>query len=120
MTTAKRSIAASMMEFLSSKLLLVLIAVALIAASIYLWKTQETRDRAQLAVEVNSKVRSYASETENRYDRIYGALDLLASRGAPAAQQPLPSGRRMPPSTSIRSTASKRLPGSTTCFASGR
>lgn len=83
MTTAKRSIAASMMEFLSSKLLLVLIAVALIAASIYLWKTQETSDLAQLAVEVNSKARSYSSETESRYDRIYGALDLLASRGAP-------------------------------------
>ncbi len=47
MTTAKRSIAASVMEFLSSKLLLVLIAVALIAASIYMWKTQETSDLAQ-------------------------------------------------------------------------
>ena len=83
MTTAKRSSVASIMGFLSSKLLLVLIAVALIAASIYLWKTQETSDLAQLAVEVDSKARSYSSETETRYDRIYGALTRLAARGAP-------------------------------------
>ena len=83
MRVTKRSMAASLLAFLSSRLFLVLLALSLLAASVFIWKTQESRDLALLAVDVNTKARSYASETESRYDRIYGALTRLASRGSP-------------------------------------
>jgi len=83
MATSQRDGPGLALTFLTSKVLLLLLGAALVTASIYLWKVQEAKDLAQLDADVAAKTRSYASETETRFDRIYGALTRLAARGAP-------------------------------------
>jgi len=60
-----------------------LIGFCLIAVSILLWKTQESRDLNQLQLQTESKALSYSSEIEIRYRGIYNALNRLAIIGAP-------------------------------------
>jgi len=69
-------------EFLTGRLFLALIGVCMVAVTIVLWKTQEDMSLSQVAAATESKVRSYASETEIRYNNLYNALERLASRGA--------------------------------------
>lgn len=69
MTIPKRTFAVSIVDFLSSSLLLVLVGVVLVAVSFYVWQTEAVRNSAQVAVDIESKARSYSSETETRCDR---------------------------------------------------
>jgi PAS domain S-box-containing protein len=55
----------------------------LVAISIYLWKSQEKTILEQIQSGVESKARSYSSETEIRFSNIYKSLERLSSRGEP-------------------------------------
>jgi len=60
---------------------LVLLGFAMVTLSILLWKAQESKSLSQVYATTVSKVRTYASESEIRYNNIYSALERLASRG---------------------------------------
>jgi PAS domain S-box-containing protein len=69
----------------NSRPFLVLFGFFLVMVSIFLWKTQEERGLAQLALNTASYARSYASEAEIRYQKIYNALDRMSKREAARA-----------------------------------
>ena len=70
-------------NFLSTRGFLALSAICLAAVSVFLWRTERSGNLTQIHSSTESKARSYSSETEIRYSRIYDALSRLASRGAP-------------------------------------
>ena len=70
-------------NFLNTSVFLALLGISLVAISIYLWKAQEIRNLAQIQASVESKARSYFSETESRFSSIYKSLERLSSRGSP-------------------------------------
>jgi PAS domain S-box-containing protein len=70
-------------NFFSTNLFLVIFGFCLVAASVTLWKTQAARHLSHLYENTDSKARSYAGETEIRYNSIYQAFQRLASRGNP-------------------------------------
>ncbi len=70
-------------NFFSTNPFLVLLGFCLVATSIFLWRTQESRNLSQIGSSTESKARSYVSETEIRYSSIYQALERLAARDIP-------------------------------------
>ena len=70
-------------RFFNTNFFLALLGISLVAISVYLWKTQETRNLAQIQSGVESKARSYSSETEIRFSSIFKSLERLSSRGKP-------------------------------------
>ncbi len=69
-------------NFFSTNAFLASLGFCLVAVSVFLWKTQESRSLAQIVSSTESKARSYASETEIRYSNIYKSFGRLASRSA--------------------------------------
>jgi PAS domain S-box-containing protein len=55
----------------------------LLIFSIVIWKVQESRNTALFEESTKSSLRTYISESENRFVNISEALDRLASRGVP-------------------------------------
>ncbi|RLD06939.1 MAG: hypothetical protein DRI56_07375 [Chloroflexota bacterium] len=82
MANIKSKFIKSSVKFFSTRAFLILLGFCLVAISIFLWKTQETRNLAQIISSTESKARHYASETEIRYNNIYKSLGHLASRSA--------------------------------------
>ena len=70
-------------EFFNSSTFLVLLGICLVAISVFIWKTQESKNLDQIAKSTEAQARFYASEAEIRYGSIYDSLDRLASRGDP-------------------------------------
>jgi len=70
-------------NFLSTRGFLALSAICLAAVSVFLWRTERSGNLTQIHSSTESKARSYSSETEIRYGRIYNALSRLAARGTP-------------------------------------
>ena len=62
--------------------ILTLLSICLITLSLYVWKFQESRNLTQIWATAESKARSYARETETRYNKMFQALTRLASRGS--------------------------------------
>jgi len=75
--------ARSGVSFFATNGFLVLVGLLLVAATGYLWHSRRAGILAQVRATTDSRVRSYASEMEIRYNAILQALDRLASRGAP-------------------------------------
>jgi PAS domain S-box-containing protein len=61
----------------------VLFALAFVTLTVILWRSQRARNLSQLYARTASQVRSYASETEGAYVRVYQALQQLAAMGSP-------------------------------------
>jgi PAS domain S-box-containing protein len=68
--------------FLTTRYFLALIGICLVAISILLWKTQESRNLSLLESNTASAARSYSSEAETRFQSIYNAMDRMAKREA--------------------------------------
>jgi len=71
-------------NFLLTRVFLIFLGFCLIAISIFLWKTQRSRNLSQIYVNTASKARTYSSETKIRYQNIYDALERLAKKGEPS------------------------------------
>jgi len=67
-------------SFLFTRLFLLLFGIFLITISVFLWKTQETRNLDKIRLNTSSNARAYSSETKTRYQNIYNALNRLAKR----------------------------------------
>ena len=79
----KNKFVKSSKKFFSARAFLILLGFSLVAVSVFLWRTQASRNLAQIISSTESKARHYASETEIRYNSIHQALERLVSRGAP-------------------------------------
>ncbi len=73
--------------FFASKVFLALVGVCLAALSIFLWKTQEAANLAQLRAQTAANAVALSSEVEIRYRAIFNALNRLANRGQPDGLQ---------------------------------
>lgn len=67
-------------SFLFTRIFLLLLGIFLITISVFLWKTQETRNLDKIHLNTSSNARAYSSETKTRYQNIYNALVRLAKR----------------------------------------
>lgn len=79
----------SITNFFSSKVFLTFLGCCLVASSIYLWKSQESKNLSQSYLQTESKAVADASEAEIRYRGIYNALKRLANQEAPNEVQEL-------------------------------
>ena len=70
------------MQFLSSSTFLVVLGILLIGVAIIFWQVQEASNLDRLAEETAALTRSYARESEFRFDRIEEALQLLANQAS--------------------------------------
>lgn len=69
-----------LMQFISSSTFLVILGILLTGVSIILWQLQKTSSLNRLTEETAALTRSYARESEFRFDRIEEALHLLANQ----------------------------------------
>jgi len=83
MVRLKLGINQSQRGLLLNVAILTLLSICLIALSLHLWKLQESKNLTQIWATAESKARSYARETETRYNKMSQALTRLASRGSP-------------------------------------
>ena len=83
MAQFKTAVGQSRTRLLATIVILAFLSICLVALSLYLWRVQESRNLAHIGATAESKARSYARETETRYNQIYQALTRLASRGIP-------------------------------------
>lgn len=67
-------------RFLSSNSFLILLSILLLSAAIIFWQVQETSNLTAITEETAALVRSYARETETRFEYIHEALILLADQ----------------------------------------
>ena len=68
-------------DFLTSNTFLAILTACLVTISLLIWRTQKSRNLAQIATSTESRARFYASETEVRFTSTYEALERLASQG---------------------------------------
>lgn len=74
-------------SFFSTKAFLVLMGFGFVVLSIYLWKSRETNNLAQLSLQTRARAVAYASEAEIRFRGIENALNRLANNGVPNQTQ---------------------------------
>lgn len=87
MTNFKNRYSRLKKNFFSTKIFLAFISGCLIAASVFLWRTQESRNLAQLYLQTESKAIALSGEMEIKYRGIYNALNRLANKGIPDGVQ---------------------------------
>ena len=71
-------------RLISANGFLLVIGLVLAAVSIFIWMTNEASELSKIYIYTESRARSYANETEIRYNNIYDALVRLTSKGAPS------------------------------------
>jgi sensor domain CHASE-containing protein len=67
-------------KFFASRLFPVALIIILLTGSVYIWKTQEIQYLNNMNEQVLAKSRSYASETELSYNKVFNDLDRLAKK----------------------------------------
>jgi PAS domain S-box-containing protein len=83
MANLMRKVAKSRKSLISGGGFLFVLGFFLVALSVFLWKTQESRNLSQVYAQTESASRSYSRETEIRFNNIYNALNRLSNRGTP-------------------------------------